>query len=509
LLFLDGGIVEANARIEDQLMPQKNCEAKDEMNLAEFPLCALAHRLNPEIKTLTFEDQIRDKGRSNQLITRQLTITGSAAFGLPTEKDDEVLLGLIQLTRARGFSDRKVPFTRHELIRILGWRDDSKSYARIEESLNRWTGVTLYYKNGWWNKERKAWMNVNFHILDNVWLCHRGQPPPDTGLLPVGAPQSAFVWNEIIFRSFTHGNLKSIDFEFFKSLKSAIAKRLYRFLDKHFYKRHRFKMHLRELCCEHVGLSRNYDTANLKRKLMSGVKELEERGFLLPMAMSEQFIKLRRGEWEVVFLRAPATLAPAQEQSTYDDLTKSLIERGVTASAAVRMIASHPEERIRRQVQHFDWLTKRQLKTPGFLIASIRQDYSPPGGYVATVTDVRQKSPAPKPAQLKSNAPARRVLTSDVEELLRQQRIERFWSSFSEHERSRLQANALANASPIQKTIIERDRAFADSTRKALLDAFALNAIAGSVQILTPGQPDYGLEAFATTSTGDSADEAS
>jgi hypothetical protein len=136
------GIVGTNARIEDEVMPQRNCEAKDEMNLAEFPLCALAHRLKPEVKTLRFEDRTWDKGR-NEFITRQLTITGSDAYGLPTEKDDEVLLGLIQLTRLRGFAEHKVPFTRHELIRTIGWRDDTKSYARIEESLNRWTGVTL------------------------------------------------------------------------------------------------------------------------------------------------------------------------------------------------------------------------------------------------------------------------------------------------------------------------------------------------------------------------------
>ncbi|HEX5220372.1 MAG TPA: replication initiator protein A [Verrucomicrobiae bacterium] len=141
--------MKANTRIEDDAMPQKNGEAKDEMNLAEFPLCALSHRLKPEVKTLRFEDRIHDKSTGNT-ITRQLTITGSDAYGLPTEKDDEVLLGLIQLTRLRGFADRKVFFTRHELIRMLGWRDDSKSYARVEASLNRWTGVTLFHAPDFW-----------------------------------------------------------------------------------------------------------------------------------------------------------------------------------------------------------------------------------------------------------------------------------------------------------------------------------------------------------------------
>src|SRR5205814_9550718 len=167
LPFEGEGTLNTKERIEEDLMPQKNNDGRDELNLAEFPLCALAHRLRPEQKTLRFEDRIWDQSRG-EFITRQLIITGSDAFGLPTELDDEVLLALIQITRQRDFADRKVPFTRHELIRLLGWRDDSKSYHRLEESLNRWTGVTLYYNKAWWNNAKKCWMDEKFHILDNV-----------------------------------------------------------------------------------------------------------------------------------------------------------------------------------------------------------------------------------------------------------------------------------------------------------------------------------------------------
>jgi hypothetical protein len=160
------------ARIESEPMPMKTSDGKDELNLAEFPLCALAHRMRPEQKTLTFEDRVWDE-RRGETITRQLIITGSDAFGLPTALDDEVLLGLIQLTRLRGFAERKVPFSRYQLIQILGWRNETKTYERLEASLNRWTGVTLYYRNAWWSKARSCWMDEKFHVLDNVWLSHR------------------------------------------------------------------------------------------------------------------------------------------------------------------------------------------------------------------------------------------------------------------------------------------------------------------------------------------------
>src|SRR4051812_40108575 len=335
-------------------MPQKHSEARDEMNLAEFPLCTLSHRLKPGVKTLRFEDRIWDKG-SNEWITRRLIIAGSDVYGLPTEKDDEVLLGLIQLTRLRGFAERKVPFTRHELIRMLGWRDDSKSYARVKESLNRWSGVTLYYDGAWWNKDRKCWMDETFHIIENVWLCHRGRPAPDTGLPTMGAPVSAFLWNEVVFRSFSAGNLKSIDFEFFKSLKSAVAKRLYRFLDKRFWHCDRREFDLRELCCEHIGLSRNYDAANLKRKLLSGIRELEERGFV--RTDSQRFKKVGRGQWSVVFENALATSRRQQTETiAHDPLTQALVERGVSGNVARQTVERFAAERIQHHLEVFDWL---------------------------------------------------------------------------------------------------------------------------------------------------------
>jgi hypothetical protein len=474
------GNVEQKTCIEDESMPQKNCEARDEMNLAEFPLCALAHRLKPEIKTLRFEDRIWDKGR-NQLITRQLTITGSDAYGLPTEKDDEVLLGLIQLTRARGFTERKVPFTRHELIRILGWRDDSKSYARIEESLNRWTGVTLYYDNAWWNKDRKCWVSPKFHILDNVWLCHRGEPAPDTGLPATGAPQSAFVWNEVVFRSFTHGNLKSIDFEFFKSLKSAIAKRLYRFLDKHFYKRNRFEMDLRELCCEHIGLSRSYDTANLKRKLLRGVSELEAKGFLQRLTKEEQFSKVRRGQWCVAFacaLNQPRTQTVAQTSGN-DALAQALVQRGVTAAAAQRAVEAFPAERIHANMEVFDWLVQRKdnkvTRNPaGFLMSSITHNYEPPRGFAPSASE-RPKFTRNQGAN--RVAKTQQAKAEEQNAKLRSQAVAQFWNSLSEAERQQAEAQAIVEANNLQVELLKGGGAFAETARKAILEGYVLRRL--------------------------------
>ena len=142
---------------------------RDELNFAEFPLASLSTSLPKDQKTLEFTDEIFDKSL-NKRIQRKLTITASDKFGLPTAMDDEVILGLIQLTGKSDFENRRVFFTRYELLKLLNWPDATRSYRRLEESLNRWLGVTLYYDKAWWSKEEQSWVNEGFHLLEHVQI---------------------------------------------------------------------------------------------------------------------------------------------------------------------------------------------------------------------------------------------------------------------------------------------------------------------------------------------------
>jgi Replication initiator protein A len=473
--------VEAENRIEDDLMAQKTLYGRDELNLAEFPLCALAHRLRPDQKTLQFEDRIWDE-RRGQTIARKLTITGSDAFGLPTALDDEVLLGLIQISKLRGFADRKVPFTRYQLIETLGWRNETKSYRRVEESLNRWTGVTLYFQNAWWNKTRRCWVDEKFHVLDNVWLCHRSDSiweSPDEERQP---PRSAFVWNDVIFRSFQAGNLKGIDFDLFKELENATAKRMYRFLDKRFFHRNRWEFNLKEFAWEHTGLARSYDSAGLKRKLLSGIRELERAGYLEPMPENERFQRVCSGEWSVVFEKAsstPPTLAEDTVSSETDSLANSLIERGVTPSTARAIVRNHPADQIKGQIEVFDWLMARKDRKvsrnpPGFLASAIRSQYLPPTDFISRQEQARRKENIAQAKRQSQIQIEKRALREQDAETKRLEAISAFWSAMPPQERERREQEAMAQAPAFQKRLLETKGVLAITTKHAVLSNYAL-----------------------------------
>jgi hypothetical protein len=145
---------------------------RDELNLAEFPIAALTDRVPAGQTSLVFEDRLEP--RDGPPIVRRLTVSAPPTHGLPTAMDDEVIVGLIQLTKRRNnFTDPKVFFSRYELIDLLGWPRTGPSYRRIEESLHRWLGVVLIYQNAWWDNAAKSWVDESFHILESVSLYDR------------------------------------------------------------------------------------------------------------------------------------------------------------------------------------------------------------------------------------------------------------------------------------------------------------------------------------------------
>jgi plasmid replication initiation protein len=423
----------------------ENCEAyRDELNFAEFPLASVSTSLPKGQKTLEFTDEIFDKAR-NQRITRKLTITAADKYGLPTAMDDEVILGLIQLTGRSGFADRRVFFTRYELLKLLNWTDDTRNYKRLEQSLNRWLGVTLYYDKSWWSKEEQCWVNEGFHILDHVQILdkERQRRASTRASKREGEPtgKSSFVWNEVVFNSFKAGYMKQIDFEFYKELESAVSKRMYRFLDKRFYHRARLEFDLRTFACEHIGLSKNYHNGELKRVLSPAIAELESRGFLKPLSPEERFVREGKAQWTIVFVRNTKTLP--QE---LPELAEELVKRGINQTSAQSLTRATSEEKIREKLTFFDWLCEKkdprvQRNPAGFLYRAISEDFTPPPDYQARV-----KPPAPR----KPTAPVRPapVEKPSPESIAERERLQAYWASLPPEEQERIE-HELVRAAPV------------------------------------------------------------
>jgi len=419
---------------------------RDELNLAEYPITLLAERVPPGLKTIAFEDR-----------HGKLTVTGSDAHGLPAAPDADVIVALLHLTKIRNdFTDPTVRFSRYELVDLLGWADNGQNYRRLDESLNRWIGVTLYYEGTWWDNSTKCRIDAKFHILESVVIFDR-EARRALRARQQPLPLSSFTWNKVFLQSCQANNLKRLDLDTYFALKSAVSKQLYRHLDKRFYLRPEWTYDLCELAFEHVGMSRNYTAALLKAKLQPALEELEAIGFLEPMSPAERYSKTGRGAWNIRLVRklpAPAEAKPAKPEPEPTGLERELVARGVTRGVAADLVRDFPADRIRRQVEVVDWLREtkpKRIKDLGaYLAKAIREDYAPPAGFEGKAERAARETA--DRAALEREVAAREATAREREE---RDRVRAYWEDLSPERRAALDAAALAGADPADRAAYE------------------------------------------------------
>lgn len=468
-------------------------EGKDELNLAEFPISGIGSRSDPNIKTLRFEDRTYDKA-SSQMIHRKLTITASDEYGLPTAADDEVLLGLLQMTRIQQFASPTVSFTPYKLMSILGWQPTSYNYKRIREAINRWSGVTLYYENAWRDKKTGEWKDATFHFIENAEFYRPGKK----GLLAQEG-DSMIRWNEIVFRNFREGNLKTLDFHFYRNLDGGVAKRMFRFLDKRFYYRHRLTFALEPFCCDKIGITRatkvsytgraTVDVAQLKRRLMTGIKELEQVGFISTMSEEERFTKDSAGVWQVHFEKLTATTAEAAQQPVLNMeveevgvLEGRLIGHGVSKSQARRLVSEYDEDRVAEKLEVLEFLLAKGGENEpqnrgGWLQKAISDDYSAPKGFKSSAQlqkEAHERAETlrkrKEEAELKAKQDQAKEAAQKAKDEQEMKQVETYLSSLTPLETEKLEEEALRN----QPAALTR---VGSAFRKALIQSHVLRLL--------------------------------
>lgn len=415
---------------------------RDEMNLAEFPIASIADRVAKNQKTLYFED---GNGR--------LTITGSDAYGLPTAVDSDVIVALIYLTKQRNnFSDEKVNFSRYELIKLLNWHDEGGSYKRLEQSFHRWSGVLLVYDKCWWNNRTKKYVSANMHIIDSVIFA---EPTAISRDGQSSLPLSMFTWNKTFIDSCQADNLRQLDLDTYFSLKSAVSKRLYRFLGKRFYRQGDWSFDLNEIAFDRVGLSRSYEgnAGKIKEKLQPAIDELETIGFLEPLSRDDRYSRIDRGQWNIRLTRQSSALVTPQpvitSASEPSPLAAELIDRGITAAIADQLVTEYDEARIRLQMDILDAMPAKKrgrIDDPAaWLVTAIRNDHAAPKGYVPKAERERQAE-AKRQKEQQAAEERHRKQEQQAREKAERQAILGYWESLNPEQQAAHDAEAIAQA---------------------------------------------------------------
>lgn len=416
---------------------------KDEMNLVEFPITLLDQRNNKNIKTIEVSDHIT--GEDGKPMKREWTVTGSGKYGLPLAQDNEVLIALLKIGKEQDFESSTIHFSKYRLLKIMGWGNQGKNYHRLEESLDRFKGVSIKAKNAFWDNRSKTYITVNFGIIDSYKLLDSTKKLDNDESIPYSYARL----NEEFFNSIEAGYIKNLDIDMFFTIKGYIAKQLFRYLDKKIYNnKKRFEIGLYKLAETHLGMFGYKYPSEIKRKLDSAHKELISKGFLKSVeykktsdGLSEKiiysFVNKKTAFNKVNTKKLPA-IEEKQDSPNVDEgeevkILKAMLEIGATEAVAKSIINSHSHEDIKFQIEVLPF---RKPKEPAaMLVRSIRENWAPPTEFTETIESAK-----------KANAQKNKIEEAERKEEACRQNIENYINNLSEDELTKLTEEARERA---------------------------------------------------------------
>jgi hypothetical protein len=261
-------------------------------------------------------------------LEQYVKVVGGREYGIPGPVDRDVHVGIMKLVhRAGGMPpDGVVSFSLYELLKILG--------------KNR----VIYAKNAFYDNESEQFRTHRF----TPWSVHFASTTQGQGR---SAERHVLKFHEILVRSYNSGFLKSLDTDFFFSLRSPMAKSLYQLVDA----KRRTKLswtvgvqQLRQL----IPMPENYRyDSKIREKIDPGLKELKRRGFL------ERYDYEQRGEDQVICFRISRNFAQSRQRpqvalsSRERDTADALIRHGVATPKAEKLVSDNGARHCRRYLE--------------------------------------------------------------------------------------------------------------------------------------------------------------
>jgi hypothetical protein len=373
-----------------------------ELNLELIPIFLYKIRGRSE-ESLEATNVIRTS--DGQRLEQHVKVVGGREYGLPGPTERDVYVGIMKLVhRAGGMPpDGIVSFSLYELLKILGKNRGGNNYEKVRESLDRIADSVIYAKNAFYDNESEQFRTHRF----TPWSVHFASTRQGQGR---SAERHVLKFHEILVRSYNSGFLKSLDTDFFFSLKSTMAKSLYQLVDAK--RRGRLSwtvavQQLRQLIP--MPESYRYDS-KIREKIEPGLKELKQRGFL------ERYEYEQRGEDQVICFRIARQFVEDRERpqislSSRERVTAdALIRHGVSSPIAEKLVSDNGAGHCRRYLDALPHQTG--ITNPaGWLIRYIENAW-PVTRPERTTPEGGETSPSRAAADRPDEAHVRRALKS-------------------------------------------------------------------------------------------------
>lgn len=275
----------------------KISKSKYELTLAEFPLFLLSKGGKKNInnlKCIEYEDTISGKERA--IVQRKWKAYPDGEFGFGTASTLETFFDLFQIWKENNFEKQYIQFG--SIYRLLKRRqkgDSARDYRQIKKDLSCLVGIRIEAQNAFWDNELKAYVDMTFHLFDNLQLYK--EKPNGQATLPFARIKAS----DVLYGSILKNSLLVADFdsEFFYNL-TPVEQRLALYLSKIFRSQTVHKRQLLEFAKQIPIYAKQ--TKHIKERLKKACAGLIEKGFKLLDSFDFEKTADRKGEL-IIFKR--------------------------------------------------------------------------------------------------------------------------------------------------------------------------------------------------------------
>jgi len=276
---------------------------QSEVNFLAFPFFAL-HTKGLRKKTKTeYRDVIR---RGSERVEIFWKVASNPEYGgYPGPFDKKVYRAIEQIINDMGFPvANPIPFTFSQLCRIIKIQNSGRAKRNIKASLIRIIATTIESKGAFYQKDKRKYLSHKaFHLYEQVFF--KDDEMPDGAIADV----NYLYLGEFYMRSLNSMYTKPINFTYYQSLRSNIARRLYLLFQVKFYtlkitKKAYISFEYKKLC-DLLPITRQGYYSDAKRCLQPAHEELVETNLLKRV----EWIKAGEScDWEIRYYPLKETL---------------------------------------------------------------------------------------------------------------------------------------------------------------------------------------------------------
>jgi len=369
-----------------------------EVNLLVFPFFVL-ERKSKKLET-EYKDIVKRGGQKIEIIWN---VSANPKYGYPGPFDREVHKIIEQIIseilKEEGEIKNPISFSIYDLCNRMGITSaGGDNYQRIKKALEKIRATTIKSEGALYQKKEKKWISKVFGIYDGVIF--RGEQLEDGTI----AEKNLLYLGDIYLQSLNSFYVKPIDYDYFKSLKSKIASRLYEILGVKFYglrnKREKFICYRYSKLCQLLPVTPHEYISLAKQQLDPGNNELIDTGFISKFDWSENGNKdwliyywpgdrakeeMKRAKLRNINNRAGEYLPePKREVKIFSeeqvDLVNKLLELNVSKITAENLIKNNDQGLIEKWIEAISYSNAGDKAA--YIVKAIRENWQFPEEYL-------------------------------------------------------------------------------------------------------------------------------